>query len=486
LTANPIAPQWTVRLFGHGLGRVLAVGGAAALFGVLVMLVRAQWLPLESVDHGLAEALNRAVADRHWLVVALSYVSRLGSYGMLGWLVGIASVLLLVRRRYRLAAYLLVTSAGALVLDPTLKLAVGRLRPIVKHPVAVGGGDSFPSGHALASIIVYGALVLVFAPALSRRARGPVTAALAVLVAAIGVSRLALGVHFLSDVVGAWCLGVAWLGITAYAFELGRVETGRRPTQPLAEGLEPESATELKPARPAVAAGEKPAAGTRAGGMRAGWAVASAVVAWTLLFGALCALGIPLARYRHGNGDVLGDTTIPHLLAAHRTAGLTRLAHLGASAGNTHAIMAVGLVAGTLALAIIRRWRPVLFLLATMIGELTLFLATAAIVGRARPDTPHLDGPVPTSSFPSGHVAATICLYSAIAILVLPRTRRWWRWIPVALAVLMAAWVAFARMYQGMHHPTDIAGSLILAAGWLTAMVVLVRPNVDVRAGDRT
>jgi hypothetical protein len=49
----------------------------------------------------------------------------------------------------------------------------------------------------------------------------------------------------------------------------------------------------------------------------------------------------------------------------------------------------------------------VVFLLATMFGELTLFLASAALVDRARPDVPHLDGRLPTSGFPSGHVAAT-------------------------------------------------------------------------------
>jgi undecaprenyl-diphosphatase len=96
-----------------------------------------------------------------------------------------------------------------------------------------------------------------------------------------------------------------------------------------------------------------------------------------------------------------------------------------------------------------------------------------------------LDGPVPTSSFPSGHVAATICLYGAIAILAFPRTRAWWRWALVALAVLMPLWVALSRMYQGMHHPTDVLGSVLLAAGWLTAMVYLVRPNCDLSSAPR-
>ncbi len=77
-----------------------------------------------------------------------------------------------------------------------------------------------------------------------------------------------------------------------------------------------------------------------------------------------------------------------------------------------------------------------MFLLVTMFGELTLFLGTSAIVDRARPDVLHLDGRLPTSSFPSGHVAATLCLYVAIAVPVLARTRAWWRWVAVSAAVL--------------------------------------------------
>ncbi|HYB47444.1 MAG TPA: hypothetical protein VED20_08830, partial [Streptosporangiaceae bacterium] len=51
---------------------------------------------------------------------------------------------------------------GALTLDPILKSLVGRLRPVVAHPIAHGTGDSFPSGHSLGSIVCYGAVLLVF------------------------------------------------------------------------------------------------------------------------------------------------------------------------------------------------------------------------------------------------------------------------------------------------------------------------------------
>lgn len=469
---QPGVPQWKARFFDRNLGRVAAVAGAGLLFGVLLMLVRIRWLPLESIDHGLAGVLNGAVADRKTLVDGLAKLSGLGSYGFLYWLVAIAAVLLALRRQWRLATYLVVTCVGAVILDPTLKMAVGRLRPVVDSPIATGGGNSFPSGHALASIIVYGALLLVFAPAMSTRVRHFTTIVLGVLVAFIGFTRLALGVHFLSDVLGGWSLGVAWLGLTAYAFELWRHNHGRRVTRPLAEGLEPEAADDLRPATPAISAET----------MRARIAIAGGVVGWVLVFGILCAMGVPLARYEDGNGNVLGDTTIPHWLAAHRTPWLNDVSFLGSQAGNTHMIMAVGLIAGAAALALIRQWRPVIFLVVTMFGELTLFLGSAAVIDRARPDVPHLDGQLPTSSFPSGHVAATLCLYAAIVLVIWVRTTAWWRWIPVGAVVLMPLWVASSRMYRGMHHPTDVLGSLVLAAAWLALMMYVVRPNCDVRS----
>jgi undecaprenyl-diphosphatase len=476
VTANPTpaTPAWTTRFFSRSLVRVAAVSAAALFFAVLVLLVRMRWLPLESVDHGVAAGLNHAVAGHKPVLMALEFVTRLGSHAVLGWLMAIAALLVLVRRRFRLAVYLLVNGAGALILDPALKQAVGRIRPVVEHPVATGGGNSFPSGHALGSIIVYGALLMVFMPALPRRARRPVIIGLAVLVAVIGFTRIALGVHFLSDVIGAWCLGVAWLGLSTYALELYRRETGQRVTRPVAEGLEPEAVTDLKPTRPA-AIGDV---------VHPRLAIAGGVVAWVLVFGVLCAIGVPLAHYHKGNGNILGDTTIPHWLAAHRTPQLNDISYLGSQAGNTHMILAVGLIAGAIALAAIRLWRPVIFLLLTMFGELSLFLASAAFVDRARPDVAQLDGKLPTSSFPSGHVAATILLYAAIVVLAMPRIRHWSRWLLVVLAVAMPVWVALSRTYRGMHHPTDLLGSVVLAAGWLAAMIYFVRPNCDVRGRD--
>src|ERR1700684_2510984 len=130
------------------LAPLAVVTAAAFVFALLLVLVRAQWTPLESADHGAAAPLNSLVARHTAVVSVVKAVTWLGSSGVLWTMIGLAVVVLAIRRRWRLAIYLLVTGAGALTLDPVIKALVGRLRPVGAHPVAYGSGESFPSGHA--------------------------------------------------------------------------------------------------------------------------------------------------------------------------------------------------------------------------------------------------------------------------------------------------------------------------------------------------
>lgn len=443
---------------------LIAVTASAFLFAILLVLVRAQWSPLESVDHSVASDLNGAVADQPMVLRVLRAVTWMGSGGALWALVVAGLVVLVVRRRYRLALFLAVSGVGSLTLAPILKVLVGRLRPVVPHPVAHALGNSFPSGHALGSIICYGALLLVFLPVVPHRARRAVTVAVAALVAVIGISRIMLGVHYLSDVVGAWALGVAWLGITAYAFEIMRHGSGRPVTKPLTEGLEPEAAPHLAtvPERHA-----EPVSPARIG--------AGLVVAWIVILGAVVGFGELVTRY--GGDNLAGDHTIPHGFAAHRTHGLNELSAAFTTFGATEVILAVTVLTAILALALTRRWRPVIFVVLVMIGEGTEFITTQAIVSRQRPDVVRLENHIPTTSYPSGHVAAALCIYLTIAILVLGRTRRWWRWPVVVIAALLPVLVALGRMYRGMHHPTDVTFGLLNGAVCATIAYLAFRPR---------
>ena len=454
----------------RSLAPLLAVTAAAMVFTVLLILVRLQWAPLESVDHGAAAHLNSLVAGHRPLVTIIKAITWLGSDGVLWTVIGAAAILLAIRRRWRLTIYLLVTGAGALTLDPILKSLVGRLRPVVANPIARGTGNSFPSGHSLGSIVCYGAVLLVFVPAVRGRWRTAFITGIVVLIALIGISRILLGVHYISDVVGAWALGITWLGITSFAFELTRRAEGRPVTSPASEGLEPEARADLVPARPETATGNA--------ATHHPWRIAAGVmIAWVLILGIIVGVGKLIVD--DGNGNVLGDKTIPHWFAAHRTPNWNHWSLIFSNLGATEAILIVSLVVCVAFLAVTRHWRPVIFIATVMFGELGAFLAAAAVVKRPRPDVTHLDQHLPTSAYPSGHMAATTCLYVALAILVIGHARGWWRWLFLIPAIAMPILIALSRMYRGEHHPTDIAGSLLFAALWLTATSLLIKPNAD-------
>ena len=461
------------------LARLATVTTAALLFALLLLLVRLQWAPLESADHAAATGLNSLVAGHSAVIGVVKAVTWLGSGGVLWTLIGAAVVLLAIRRRWWLAIYLLVTGAGELTLDPVLKALVGRLRPVVAHPIAHGNGDSFPSGHALGSIVCYGALFLVFLPVMRGIWRRVFTAVIVALIALIGISRLLLGVHYVSDVLGAWALGITWLGITAFAFELSRNAMGAPVTQPVTEGLEPEARSDLQPTEPETTRPQP-------GRARAyGRAAAGVVVAWVLIVGALTGIGKLIMHTGNGNGNLLGDHTIPHWFAGQRTATLNHWSLIASNLGATQDILIVSAATCLVFIAVTRHWRPVIFLAVVMAGELAAFLTVAAIVKRPRPDVPHLDSNLPTSAFPSGHMAATTCLYVGLAILVIGHARGWWRYLFLIPAVVMPVMIALARMYRGEHHPTDILASVLFAALWLTATTVLIKPNADPGRTDR-
>jgi undecaprenyl-diphosphatase len=202
--------------------------------------------PMTRLDQGAAQRVFRIAADRPWLASTLRWVSWLGKPLWLGIAVAIGAAYAAWRGHRRLALYLVVTAIGGGLVDSAVKLLVNRPRPHVDHPLVYAFGKSFPSGHAMSSTVTYGALLLVFLPVLSRRARVVAFVATVVLLLAIGMSRLLLGVHFISDVLAGYVLGLAWLiGATA-AFSIWRREEGKPPVHPT-EGLEPESAADLAP-----------------------------------------------------------------------------------------------------------------------------------------------------------------------------------------------------------------------------------------------
>jgi undecaprenyl-diphosphatase len=292
------------------------------------------------------------------------------------------------------------------------------------------------------------------------------------LVVLVGLTRIALGVHFLSDVLGGWLIGGGWLLATAAAFRAWRRHEGLAVAPP-ADGLAPEVADDLAPPHVREHLSAHP------------WTtVAQLFVAAVLLLGALVGIGLVLTHLDPGSGFLRADVGVDAWLADHRIPALDALTVWLAELGNTGIVVAGGVVAAVVAYVVTRRWRPVLVIVTALVGEVLVFLATTAVVGRPRPPVPHLDATLPpTSSFPSGHTAAAICLYGTIAALVLCGTRAWWRWLVLGVSVVVIVAVAFARLYRGAHHPTDVLASAAFAIPWLLVTLRLVGDDPGERAG---
>ncbi|WP_448626231.1 phosphatase PAP2 family protein [Geodermatophilus sp. URMC 64] len=187
-----------------------------------------------------------------------------------------------------------------------------------------------------------------------------------------------------------------------------------------------------------------------------------------VLFGLTLGIGWLLTRAKEGDAFEQRDGALVQWFAAHRTGFLDAASGPAAELGNTWVVVGVGVVAAIAAWFAFRSWRPVVVLAVALCGELAIFLTTVSLIDRPRPPVPHLDAQLPpTSSFPSGHTAAAICLYGAVAALVVAAARGGWRrWVPV-LAVLVVLVVAAARLYRGAHYPTDVLASALFAVPWL-------------------
>src|SRR4030095_3068221 len=101
-------------------------------------------------------------------------------------------------------------------------------------------------------------------------------------------------------------------------------------------------------------------------------------------------------------------------------------------------------------------------------GEVAIFLVVTMLVDRERPPVRHLDEAPPTSSFPSGHTAATIVLWGSLAVLANERARSALvRNLFLVLAFVIPLLVASSRLYRGMHFLTDVLGGALLRGLWL-------------------
>mgnify|MGYP002779484142 CR=1 FL=1 len=223
-------------------------------------------------------------------------------------------------------------------------------------------------------------------------------------------------------------------------------------------------------------------AGSRARGLPR--LVVLVLVAFAVVEALLLGLGLLVTRGLDGAGLHAEEAELVRAVAAERTAVWDRITLWGTVLGSTWVV--IGLTAAGCLVLLRRGHGPRLpaFLALAVAGETGLFLLAALVVDRERPPVEQLDLAPPTSSFPSGHTAATLALGCGLA-LGLARTRPGHRLLALiwVLAVAFAAFVMATRLYRGMHWPSDLAASVAFVAVWLVLLrAVLLPPRPEGRA----
>lgn len=203
LALSLVAALALAAMAAHVQAGLMAAAGAPSTVGP----APAPWIDWLALDQGV-ERWVQTQGDAAWLP-AVRALTQLGHVGWMALLGLLTCTWLLRRRAWLLAGVWALGVAGVGLWIRILKLAIGRARPEVRW--AVEHGYSFPSGHSAGTLVCYGLLVWVVVRLL-RPAHPHAWAALAVLVVlAVGGSRILLGVHYVSDVVAGWLLGLAWL-----------------------------------------------------------------------------------------------------------------------------------------------------------------------------------------------------------------------------------------------------------------------------------
>jgi undecaprenyl-diphosphatase len=192
---------------------VLVVGGA--VLGALALLVRSN-SSLLHVDKSVAPwGEEHATAFARWM---LDFVTAFGSTGVIiGFTVAVFAIEMVRRPSRWLPVFLIVVTVGQTLMSTFVKELLDRVRPTA-NPIAHTLGPSFPSGHTTGAAACFAAFALVLGRGRSRNLQSLLAGTAVFVAIAVAASRVLLGVHWLSDVIGGLALGWAWFSLCSIAF----------------------------------------------------------------------------------------------------------------------------------------------------------------------------------------------------------------------------------------------------------------------------
>jgi undecaprenyl-diphosphatase len=188
---------------------------AGIALGCLVLMARSN-TGLAVFDRGIATWGASQASDLETsILVAITWFG--STIGVAAIAIVVAVIAYLRSRRPGVFLYLLLVVAGQDLVMNLVKIAVHRARPTIDQLVGASG-TSFPSGHTTAAAACYTAFALVLGLRRSPRVRALLFAAAVAIAVAVGCSRMFLGVHWFTDVLGGFVLGWAWFAVISIAF----------------------------------------------------------------------------------------------------------------------------------------------------------------------------------------------------------------------------------------------------------------------------
>ena len=438
------------------LARRPMVGWVLFLLGVLIFSGLAYAVkpdgPLAKWDISTAKSLR---AD------ALGVPDSLIEYFLFGFFLGKEMVIMigliltayfLYKRFWRELGMVWLGLGGGALISYLLNQYFDRPRPTTPFDALPLGDPAFPSALAMMAVLCYGLLAYLLIPKMpSRFWKWFLGIMLAIVVLFVGFSGVLLGVHYLTDVIAGYALGLAWAGLVYTLLDRssseGMVESGERASQSAFGGLR---APGLFKRRPIVGI-------------------------LMILLGGLLFGGLSYNLVAHGP-LIQVDTSIHNqFLSDARSAPPT-----------VNEIMLFGFFLGKEVVQVIvtvltiyflykRYWRELAMLWISSAAGSILWNFIIAYFNRPRP-TEQTGLPIRgIPSFPSGHAMSALICYGFLAYLLIPTMpSRAWKWAVGLGALLIVLFDGFSRVFQGNHYLTDVVAGYALGIAWAGLVYLLI------------
>jgi membrane-associated phospholipid phosphatase len=205
-------------------------------------------------------------------------------------------------------------------------------------------------------------------------------------------------------------------------------------------------------------------------------AVTRVILPVTVLLAVIVGLGLLVTKVLYDDWPFTAEDALNRELAGDRTDSWNPVSLVFSTLASTPVIIGVTVVVAVILRVTLHRWREPLFLAAAVTAQAVVFFFATLIINRSRPDVPKMDESPPTSSFPSGHTSAAVALYAGLALLLALLVRRTWLKVLCCALILVPIAVGLARMYRGMHHPTDVLASFLNGA---VCIAIIARSVLD-------